>query len=87
MAACWCSEFLDTWDFNDLRQCGWQSLILKFCIFSGRWGYETGSASACQITSKSLKRLRRYGDLTVFKMAAVRRLGLLKFEVFNGMHG
>ena len=32
-------------------------------------------ASSCQISSKSVKRLRRYGDLTVFKMAAVRHLG------------
>ena len=31
------------------------------------WGQ---SAPACQISSKSVKRLRRYGDLTVFKMAA-----------------
>ena len=29
------------------------------------------SASPCQISSKSVKRLRRYGDLTVFEMAAV----------------
>jgi len=27
------------------------------------------SASACQISLKSVKRLLRYGDLTVFKMA------------------
>ena len=29
--------------------------------------------------------LQRYGDLTVFKMAAVRHLGFLKFEFFNGL--
>ena len=29
------------------------------------------SASACQISSKSVKQLRIYGDLTVLKMAAV----------------
>jgi len=35
-------------------------------------------ASPCQISSKSVKRLRRYGDLTVFfKMAAVRHLGFV----------
>ena len=33
------------------------------------------SASLCQISSKSVKRLRRYGNLTVFKMVAVRYLG------------
>jgi len=37
----------------------------------------------CQISSKSVKRLQRYGDLTVFKMAAVRHLGFVKFEIFN----
>jgi len=41
-------------------------------------------ASSCQISSKSVKRLQRYGDLTVFKMAAVRHLGFAKFEIFNG---
>jgi len=40
--------------------------------------------SLCQISSKSVTRLRRYGDFTVFKMAAVRHLGFLKFEFFNG---
>jgi len=47
----------------------------------------TGSASACQITSKSLKRLRKYGDLTVFKMAAIRHLEVVKFKLFNGLDG
>ena len=28
--------------------------------------------------------LQTYGDLTVFKMAAVRHLGFVKFEIFNG---
>ena len=44
-------------------------------------------ASSCQISSKSVKRLQRYGDLTVFKMAAVRHLGFVKFEIFNGRNG
>jgi len=34
-------------------------------------------ASSCQISLKSVKRLQRYGDLTVFKMAAVRHLGFV----------
>ena len=38
------------------------------------------SASSCQISSKSVKRLRRYGDLTVFTMAAFRHLGFWKFN-------
>jgi len=46
-------------------------------------GEDAGSASSCQVTSTSVKRLRRYGDLTVFKMAAVRHLGFLKFNFFT----
>ena len=34
-------------------------------------------ASPFQISSKSVKRLQTYGDLTVFKMAAVRHLGFV----------
>ena len=37
-------------------------------------------ASSCQISSKSVERLRRCGDLTVFKIVAVRHLGFLKFK-------
>jgi len=44
-------------------------------------------ASSCLISSKSVKRLQRYGDLTVFKMAAVRHVGFVKFEIFNGQSG
>jgi len=43
--------------------------------------------SLCQISSKSIKRLQRYGDLTVFKMAAVCHLGFLKFKFFNSRGG
>jgi len=43
--------------------------------------------SSCQISSKSVKRLQRYGDLTVFKMAALRHLGFVKFEIFNSRSG
>jgi len=34
-------------------------------------------ASQCQIPSKAVKRLQRYGYLTVFKMAAVRHLAFV----------
>jgi len=44
-------------------------------------------ASSCQIPSKSVKRLQIYGDLMVFKMAAVRHLGFVKFEFFNARSG
>jgi len=48
------------------------------------WGQ---SASACQISSISVKRLRRYGDLTVFRMATVRYLGFWKLIFFDGLDG
>jgi len=44
-------------------------------------------ASSGQILSKSVKRLQVYRDLTVFKMAAVRHFGFVKFEFFNGRSG
>jgi len=44
-------------------------------------------ASSRQISSKSVKRLQRYGDLTVLKMAAVSHLGFVKFELFNSQMG
>jgi len=34
-------------------------------------------------TKKSLKRLQKYGDLTVFKMAAVRHFEFSKFKFFT----
>ena len=53
-------------------------------IFKNSKNFNGGSAargqcaSPCQILSKSVERLQRYGDLTVFiKMAAVRHLGFV----------
>ena len=40
--------------------------------------------SLCQISSKSVIRLQRYGDFTVFRMADVHHLGYVTFEFFNG---
>ena len=51
----------------------------KIRNFNGRSAVRCQYASLYQILSKSVKRLRRYGDLTVFKMAAVRHLGFVKF--------
>jgi len=42
-------------------------------------------ALPCQISSKSVKRLHRYDDLTVFEMAAVIHLGFWKFKFSNGL--
>jgi len=52
----------------------------EFEIFDGLSPVGGQSSSLCQISSKSVKLLRRYGDLTVFKMAAVRHLGFWKFK-------
>ena len=61
--------------------------FLKIRNFNRRSAVGGQCASSCQISSKSVKRLQRYGDLTVFKMAAVRHLGSVKFEIFNGLSG
>ena len=55
--------------------------------FNGQSAVRGQYASLCQISSKSVKRLQRYGDLTVLKMAAVRHLRFVKFEIFNGRSG
>ena len=49
------------------------------------WPCRGQSAPPCQISSKSIKRLRRYGDLTVFMLAAVRHLGFWKFKCLNSL--
>jgi len=59
----------------------------KIQNFNGLYPVGGQSASPCQISSKSVKRLRRYGDLTIFKMAAVRHLGFWKVKFFNGLGG
>jgi len=59
----------------------------KFQNFNGLSAVEGRYASSRQISSKSVKRLQRYGDLTVLKMAIVRHLGFVKFEFFNGRSG
>ena len=59
----------------------WLSKIKNLKFTSGAGDQH---ASLCQISSKSVKRLQRYGDLTVFKMAAVSHLEFFKFNFFNG---
>jgi len=75
-------------DFCDFPDGGCRHLefskIRNFNGLSAVWGQY---ASLCQISSKSVKRLQRYGDLTVLKMAAVRHLGFVKFEFFNSWIG
>jgi len=59
-------------------------LQAKIPHFNGRSAVRGTYASPCQISSKSVKRLQRYDDLIIFKMAAMRHLGVLKFKYFNG---
>ena len=59
----------------------------KIRNFNDRSAVRGEYVSLYQILSKSVKRLQRYGDLTVFKMAAVRHLGFVKFEFFDGRSG
>ena len=51
----------------------------KIRNFNGRSAVGGQYASSCQISSKSVKRLQRYGELTVFNMAAVRHLGSVSY--------
>jgi len=50
----------------------------KIGNFNGLFAVGGQCASSCQISSKLVKRLQRYGDLTVLKMAGVRHLGFVK---------
>jgi len=75
-------------DFCDFSDGGFRriefSKILNYSGLSAVWGQY---ASLCQISSKSVKRLQRYDDLTVLKMADVRHLGFVKFKFFKGRGG
>jgi len=75
-------------DFCDFPDGGCRHLeFLKIRNFNGLSAVRGQYASSCQISSKSVKRLQRYGDLTVLKMAAVRHVGFVKFDFFNGRGG
>jgi len=51
--------------------------FLFFGILDAQAGVYGPDALTCQILSKSVKRLRRYVDFLVFKMAAVHNLGFV----------
>jgi len=50
-----------------------------FFTFASPWSKR---ASAYQISSNSEYSRLRYGDITIFKMAAVRHVGFSKFDIF-----
>ena len=75
-------------DFCDFQHGGCRHLeFSKILNFNGVSAVGGQYASSCQISPKSVKRLQTYGDLTVFKMAADRHLGFVKFEIFNCRSG
>jgi len=70
-------------DFCDFPDGGCRHLeFAKIRNFNGLSAVGGQCASSCQISSKWVKRLQRYDDLTVLKMAAVRHNGFVEFEFF-----
>ena len=62
--------------------------FLQFQIFNGGKGQEGRSASVCQISLKSLELQPRYGDFSIFNMAAAaildfQNLKILTFGTFK----
>ena len=51
----------------------------KVCKFNGKYGLEDQYESPCQISSKSVKPLRRYRDFRFSKMVVIRHLGFSRF--------
>ena len=54
--------------------------FLKFAILNVLWRKECQCAAPCQTSSKSVKRLRRYRDFTVFQVCGRRHLGFSKIQ-------
>jgi len=71
-------KYRDFCDFQDGSHC--HLGLSKLQNFNGRSAVRIEFVSPCQILSKSVKRLQRYDDLTVFKMAAVHHFGFVKFK-------
>jgi len=71
-------KYRDFCDFQDGSHC--HLGFSKLQNFNGRSAVRIEFVSPCQILSKSVKRLQRYDDLTVFKMAAVHHFGFVKFK-------
>ena len=76
----------EIWRFFDFSR--WRTppcWIFKILNFNGRIGQEGRSASLCQNSSKSIELRPRYGDFSIFKMAAAVILDFqnLKFLTFG----
>ena len=63
------------------------SLDFQKCqFFNGQKGQAGGTASLCQILSKSLQPRPRYGDFSISQDGR-RHVGFLKFQIFNNRKG
>jgi len=51
----------------------------KFLFFNGQYGQDRGTASLCQILSKSFEPWPRYGNFSI--------LDFKNFKIFNGRNG
>jgi len=58
--------------------------FLKSRNFIVDWGAEGRDASACQISSKSINRLRRYQEFSIFQYGGWHHLGLSNSQHFIG---
>jgi len=56
----------------------------KFQFFNGQNGQAGGTASLCQMLSKSLHPRPRYGDFSISQDGKRRHVEFLKFQIFNG---
>jgi len=80
---------------RDIAICDFQDGGRRHLGFSKTWNFNGQSdvggqyASPCQISSQSVKRLQRYGDFNIFKIAGVHHLGFVisNFKFFNGRGG
>jgi len=64
--------------------------ILDFLYFRNFYGSKGLTGSKCVVVTNfvaSLNPLLRYGDFSILKMSAVRRLGFLKGRNFNSRYG
>jgi len=59
----------------------------NFNFSNSQNGQEGGTASLCQMLSKSLQPWPRYRDFSIFLDGGRRRLGFSKFEIFNVRSG
>jgi len=82
-------ESLQYGDFSIFQDGGRRHLeFSKFQIFNGRNGQEGQTASACQISSKSVKPRPTYGYFSIFRNGGCRHLGFrTKFQIFTCLNG